>query len=1209
MASKQFSLEPGLSNLNKKGKSSNPTVLQVSNASRKDLEDLFQNFYDEYFDSSKLKKSLTMNVETSNNKGEVFHELISNDMIPNVDEASSSHNVFNERLEDAYFDACTTFHDTSNVLTYYQPYPHETNIEPANVAEALKDVDWIFKNKKDEICLVIRNKARIVAVGYSQQEGIDYDETFAPVARIEGIRLFLAYDAHKDFMVFEMDVKTAFLNGILKKEVYVSQPPGFVSKQYPDHVYALDKALTKIDLPQSLPSNLGKLGLETSSDSSADALSDSASSRSSSDHSLPASSLGTRPSHHFCSSVPSTHHSSTDFERPSHDSSSASLSRKRSRSPAASVLLSSPIPEALSCARADLLPSPKRIRSPESATNFKDCLEDSFEPYVPREAGLGIDFVDESTEPSRDCIAYTDDLRDRGIDAKVVVEAIDQEEIEMGMRGPVEVRVDRVTHLVVADDILEPAQEGAVEAIEGIQRNQGHRIVATGQQSADMLERIQELERENMRLRDMMDVEIIGSRENGIEEMEMEEIDRGNRNGGDENGNGNEGGFGYNFRGFMPARECTYQDFLKCQPLNFSGMEGVVGLTRWFEKMETLFYISNCPKTIGIEAAYAMSWVELMKLMTEVYYPRNKVQKMETELWNLVIEGNDLTAYTRRFQELVLLCTRMVPSEEEKVKRFIKGLPDNIQGNLIAAEPIQLQDAIHIANNLIDQKLKGYARRPCPMRCGNCKRVGHMTRDCKVTVTSNTQRAPVGSQHGVVCYECGRPGHFRKDYPKLRNQNRGNKTKNQTGDTSYVVELADGRILETNVVLKGCMLGLLGHPFDIDLMLVELGSFDVIIGMDWLAKYYALIVCDEKVVRIPYGDEVLIIRGDDCDDEIPGATPVARAPYQLAPTEVQELPTQLQELSDRGFIRHSSSPWGAPVLFVKKKDGTFQMCIDYRVKQYLDRFVTVFIDDILIYYKSRKEHEGHLKLIMRLLKKEELYAKFSKCEFWLSNIKFLSHVIDSEGIHVDPAKIEPIKDWASPKTPTEIHYVKFDWEEKAEAAFQLLKQKLCSVLILALPKGSDNFVALGTQLDMSTASKRTIQTLEDMLQARVLNFGKGWDRHLPLVEFSYNNSYHTSIKAAPFKALYERKCRSPICWAKVRDSQLNGLEIIHETTEKIVQIKCRIQAARDRQKSYANVRRKPLEFQVGDKVMLKVSIAMERTDTFRQTGKAESSLY
>ncbi|GJT93509.1 putative reverse transcriptase domain-containing protein [Tanacetum coccineum] len=139
--------------------------------------------------------------------------------------------------------------------------------------------------------------------------------------------------------------------------------------------------------------------------------------------------------------------------------------------------------------------------------------------------------------------------------------------------------------------------------------------------------------------------------------------------------------------------------------------------------------------------------------------------------------------------------------------------------------------------------------------------------------------------------------------------------------------------------------------------------------------------------------------------------------------------------------------------------------------------------------------------------------------------------------------------------------------------------------------------ALGTQLDMSTAyhpetdgqSERTIQTLEDMLRACVIDFGKGWEKHLPLVEFSYNNSYHASIKAAPFEALYGRKCRSPVCWAEVGDVQLTGPKIIHETTEKIVQIRQCLQAARDRQRSYANVRRKPLEFQVGDRVMLKVS--------------------
>ncbi|GJX57213.1 hypothetical protein Tco_0287110 [Tanacetum coccineum] len=302
--------------------------------------------------------------------------------------------------------------------------------------------------------------------------------------------------------------------------------------------------------------------LESSSDSSVGALSDSASSRSSSDHSSPTPSSGMRPSHNLCSLVPSIHRSSAAIsESPSHDSSFASLSRKRSRSPAASVPLSSPTLEVLSYARADLLPSSKRIRSPKTATDLEGYSEDSFESYVPREDGLGVDFEDESSKSSRhrwtnlemdvevarsngididpeiqaeidECIAYADALRDRGIDVRVVFEVIDREEIETGVRGPVEVRVDRVTHPVVAEDIPEPAQEGAVEVtyetlgdlvqrfhdhteeipvhhvlvIESVQRDQGHRIIATGHQSADMSEGIRELEWDNMRLRDMMDV-------------------------------------------------------------------------------------------------------------------------------------------------------------------------------------------------------------------------------------------------------------------------------------------------------------------------------------------------------------------------------------------------------------------------------------------------------------------------------------------------------------------------------------------------------------------------------------------------------------------------------------------------------------------------------------------------------------------------------
>nr|GEY35785.1 putative reverse transcriptase domain-containing protein [Tanacetum cinerariifolium] len=508
----------------------------------------------------------------------------------------------------------------------------------------------------------------------------------------------------------------------------------------------------------------------------------------------------------------------------------------------------------------------------------------------------------------------------------------------------------------------------------------------------------------------------------------------------------------------------------------------------------------------------------------------------------------------------------------------------------------------------------------------------------------------------TTCYECGVQGHFRRECPKLKNNNNhGNQGGRNnaparvyvvgragtnpdanvvtgtfllnnrydsilfdtgadrsfvsttfstqinitpsTLDHCYDVELVDGRIIGLNTILRGCTLNLLNLPFNIDLMLVELGSFDAIIGMDWLAKYQAVIVCAKKIVRIPWGNETLIIHGDGSNqgnatqlsiisctktekyvkkgfpiflahvtmkevedklekkrlgdvpivqnflevfpeelpglpltrpvefqiDLVPGAAPVARAPYRLAPSEMKELAEQLKELSDKGFIRPSSSPWGAPVPFVKKKDRSFQMCIDYQelnkltkydgsfrmcidyrelnkltvknryplprindlfdqlqgssvylkidlrsgyyqlrgreeyisktafrtryspyefqvmpfgltnvptvfmdlvnrvCKPDLDNFMIVFIDDIMIYSKSNQEHEENLKLILELLKKEKLYAKFFKCEFWIPNVQFRSYVINSQGIHMDPAKIESIKDCASPKTPTEIH--------------------------------------------------------------------------------------------------------------------------------------------------------------------------------------------
>ncbi|KAL5560612.1 hypothetical protein UlMin_036823 [Ulmus minor] len=383
----------------------------------------------------------------------------------------------------------------------------------------------------------------------------------------------------------------------------------------------------------------------------------------------------------------------------------------------------------------------------------------------------------------------------------------------------------------------------------------------------------------------------------------------------------------------------------------------------------------------------------------------------------------------------------------------------------------------------------------------------------------------------------------------------------------------------------------------------------------------------------------------------------------MAPAELKELQTQLQELLDKGFIRPSHSPWGAPVLFVKKKDGTLRMCIDYRglnkvtiknkyplpriddlfdqlkgavvfskidlrsgyhqlrikeyghyeflvmpfgltnapaafmdlmnrvFKAYLDKFVIVFIDDILVYSRSQEEHANHLRMVLQTLVEHRLYAKFSKCEFWLQSVQFLGHVISKDGLSVDPAKIEAVSKWAAPTSVTEIRSFlglagyyrrfvegfstlaapltaltkkdrKYEWSDKCEQSFQELKRRL---------------------------TKRTIQTLEDMLRACVLDSRGSWSQHLPLIEFSYNNSYQATIGMAPYEALYGRKCRSPVHWYETGEAIITAPEFVENTTNSVKKIHARMKSAQSRQKSYADKRRRPLEFQVGDSVFLKIS--------------------
>ncbi|GKC62114.1 putative reverse transcriptase domain-containing protein [Tanacetum coccineum] len=362
---------------------------------------------------------------------------------------------------------------------------------------------------------------------------------------------------------------------------------------------------------------------------------------------------------------------------------------------------------------------------------------------------------------------------------------------------------------------------------------------------------------------------------------------------------------------------------------------------------------------------------------------------------------------------------------------------------------------------------------------------------------------------------------------------------------SYEIEIASGQLVEIDKVIKGCKLEIEGHVFDINLIPFGSGSLNVIIGMDWLYNHKAEIIYHQKIVRLPLPDgkvlrvirerpdekvrhlvsakakeqkreELVVMRDflevfpDDLSglplsreiefhiELVPEAIQVAKSPCRLTPSEMEELSDlrsgyhQLRVHEDDipktalrtryGHFEFTVMPFGltnAPAVFM---DLMNRVC-----RPYLDKFMTVFIDDILVYSKTREEHEVYLGLVLELLKKEKLYAKFSKCEFWLQEVQFLRHVIKGDGIHVDPSKIEAVKNGKALRTPSDVcsflglaryyrrfidnfskiakllsvltHKSKtFDWGEEQENSFQTLKNKLCDAPVLALPDELEDFV-------------------------------------------------------------------------------------------------------------------------------------------------------
>ncbi|GJW54047.1 putative reverse transcriptase domain-containing protein, partial [Tanacetum coccineum] len=531
--------------------------------------------------------------------------------------------------------------------------------------------------------------------------------------------------------------------------------------------------------------------------------------------------------------------------------------------------------------------------------------------------------------------------------------------------------------------------------------------------------------------------------------------------------------------GIPVVKTGNYKEFISCQPFYFNVTFATGTLTD-----DALSWWNAYAQPMGIEQANRTTWTELKRLLTNKYCPRTKIRKMEEELYNLSAKGNDLKPYVRRFQELTVLCPNMVPNNDKLLEAFIGGLPRSIEGNVTASKPQTLEEAINIAQRLMDQVTKH-----APMQVSsdnkrkfddrrtfnNSSRSNNNYRNTNNRYNNHRQqdrRQEAGRAYAVTSSENGGP--FEQESPESVVMEKKSDEK-KLKDIPVVKEFPDVfpedlpglppvRQVEFQIDLIPGAAPVARTPYRLALQNE---------GLSTTSKNYT----DRESYPLP--------RIDDLFDQLQGSSVYSKIDLRSGYHQLRVREEDIPKTAFRtryGHYEFQVMPFGltnAPAVFM---DLMNRVC-----KPYLDKFVIVFIDDILIYSRNEEEHANHLRIILELLRKEKLYAKFSKCDFWIHIVQFLGHLIDSQGLHVDPAKIEAVKNWTSPTTPTEVrqflglagYYRRFIegfskiakpltkltqknksyiWGEEQESAFQLLKQKLCEAPILALPEGNDNFV-------------------------------------------------------------------------------------------------------------------------------------------------------
>nr|GEY43854.1 transposon Ty3-I Gag-Pol polyprotein [Tanacetum cinerariifolium] len=824
--------------------------------------------------------------------------------------------------------------------------------------------------------------------------------------------------------------------------------------------------------------------------------------------------------------------------------------------------------------------------------------------------------------------------------------------------------------------------------------------------------------------------------------------------------------------------------FMKCSPITFRGNEGPVGLIRWIEKTKMVFTVSKCieaNKVVFAAATFqdrALTW----------WNSQAATLGMEAVTRKTVKETN-ITSYTARFNELMILCHGMVPTEQKKVEAYIRGLLKNIKGEVTSSEPTTLNKAVRMAHTLMEQKVKAIAEREADnkkrkwenfqgdssscggnnnsnqnnnnypgnrnynsnrnnnqnqyrntnrnhqnnqrqgnvramtvgnqnineagqnVKCNKCGMQHYRTvqssvinvgrsgkaRDCwsKLVVTG------ANAQPIMTCYGCGEKGHIKTNCPTRNNPGRSgargeayalrdgdqNLGQNVVTDDSYEVELADGRVVSTNTILRGSARALKKRTL-------------VVKGNDCVSclKVVSCMKVKNYVDRGSYLFVAQVVEKETAKRRLEDVPVICEFP-NVFPEDLPGLPPPRQ-----------------------KKDRSFHMCIDYRELNKLtlkNRYPLLTIDDLFdqlqgssVYSKIDLQSGYHQ---LRVREKDITitafrirygHYEFQVMPFGLTNAPAVFMDLINRGVHVDPAKVEVIKSWTAPKSLAEegsedfvvyydaslkgygavlmqrekviAHYLYgvkcivftnhkslqyiLDQKElnmRQERWIELLRDYDCEIryhprkanvvadalsrkerekplrvkakhlkpsgllqqpkipkwkwenvtmdFVTGLPRTLSGYDSIWVIVDRWTKSahflpKKKIDSFEKLdelylkeivcrhgvpmsvISNRDSLFTSSWDKHLPLVEFSYNNIYHASIKAAPFEALYGRKCRSPVCWSEVGESQHTGLELVRETTEMIVQIKNRLLTARSRQNSYADLKRRLTEFEVGDKV-------------------------